>query len=72
MLAVETELLDRDRAIEGGHADELRGELARLRQLRHDMGLTGYAALEPLLPFSRNDRWELAELNELLGMPRSN
>ncbi|MEO6114025.1 MAG: PrsW family glutamic-type intramembrane protease [Sphingomicrobium sp.] len=70
VLAAEIELLDRGRAIDQGHAEKLRGELARLKQLRHDMGLTAYAALEPLLPFSRNDRWELDELRELLGMPR--
>ncbi len=70
VLAAETELLDRDRAIDAAHADELRGDLAQLAQLRHDMGRTAYAALEPLLPFSRNDRWELDELRELLGKPR--
>ena len=70
VLAAESELLDRDRKIDAAHAEELRGDLARLKQLRHDMGRTAYAALEPLLPFSRNDRWELAELRELLGVPR--
>lgn len=35
-----------------------------------EMGRTTYAALAPLLPFSRNDRWELDELRELLGKPR--
>ena len=70
VLAAESELLDRDRKIDDAHAEALRGDLSRLKQLRRDMGRTGYAALEPLLPFSRNDRWELDELRELLGVPR--
>ena len=70
VLAAETELLDRDRQIDPAHAAELREQLARLKQLRRDMGRTAYAALLPLLPFSRNDQWELDELRELLGLPR--
>jgi hypothetical protein len=70
VLAAETELLDRDREIEPALADQLRADLARLKQLRRAMGRTAYAALVPLLPFSRNDQWELDELRELLGVPR--
>ncbi len=70
VLAAETELLDRDRAVDAQIADGLRDQLARLAALRHELGRTTYAALAPLLPFSRNDRWELDELRELLGLPR--
>ncbi|MCY7270824.1 MAG: hypothetical protein LH485_02025 [Sphingomonas bacterium] len=38
----------------------------RLEALRHDLGKTGFAALKPLLPFSRNDYWEISELEERL------
>ena len=60
-------MLDRDRKIDTAHAEELRGDMRRLEQMRHDMGRTAYAALTPLLPFSRNDEWELSELRELIG-----
>lgn len=70
VLAAETELLDRDREIEPALAEQLRGDFVRLKQLRRDMGRTAYAALVPLLPFSRNDQWELDELRELLDIPR--
>jgi RsiW-degrading membrane proteinase PrsW (M82 family) len=36
----------------------------RLEQLRREMGRSTVAALTPLLPFSRNDYWELSELRE--------
>ena len=39
---------------------------ARLDELQQQIGKTGYAALRRLLPFSRNDEWELSELKELL------
>ena len=38
----------------------------RLEALRHDLGKTAFAALKPLLPFSRNDYWEISELEERL------
>jgi len=38
----------------------------RLEALRHDLGKTSFAALKPLLPFSRNDYWEISELEERL------
>lgn len=38
----------------------------RLEALRHAIGKTSFAALKPLLPFSRNDYWEISELEERL------
>ena len=38
----------------------------RLEALKHDLGTTAFAALKPLLPFSRNDYWEISELEERL------
>ena len=43
---------------------ELAAQFDRLEQLRRDIGRTGFAALDPLLPFSRNDLWEMNELRE--------
>ncbi len=38
----------------------------RLEALRHALGKASFAALKPLLPFSRNDYWEISELEERL------
>ena len=38
----------------------------RLAILKRELGRTTLAALNPLLPFSRNDYWELSELRERL------
>jgi RsiW-degrading membrane proteinase PrsW (M82 family) len=38
----------------------------RLDQLKRSLGRSTMAALRPLLPFSRNDYWELSELRERL------
>ena len=40
---------------------------ARLARLEHDLGRSTLSALKPLLPFSRNDYWELSELKERLA-----
>lgn len=66
VLTAEEELLDRDRRLEEGEAEKLRASFARLASLKAQIGRTGYAALRPLMPFSRNDEWELDELCELL------
>ena len=39
---------------------------ARVEAARGAMGRTTFAALKPLLPFSRNDYWEVSELKERL------
>jgi RsiW-degrading membrane proteinase PrsW (M82 family) len=66
VVAAEEELLDRDRTIDEADEQRLRDAIERLAQLRKDLGRTGYAALSRLLPFSRNDEWELGELKELI------
>ena len=66
VLAAEEELLDGDRSLGDDEAKRLRSNFSRLIELRDKIGRTGLAALRPLLPFSANDEWELAELKELL------
>jgi hypothetical protein len=66
VLNAEEELLDRDRKLEEGEAERLRASFARLQVLQTEIGRTGFAALRRILPFSRNDEWELSELKELL------
>ena len=39
----------------------------RLETLKRELGKTNVAALKALLPFSRNDYWEISELEERLG-----
>jgi len=39
----------------------------RLEMLKRELGKTNVAALKALLPFSRNDFWEISELEERLG-----
>jgi RsiW-degrading membrane proteinase PrsW (M82 family) len=67
VLTAEEELLDRDRKLEDDEREVLRENFDRLSRLQREIGRTGFAALRPLLPFSRNDEWELAELKELVG-----
>jgi RsiW-degrading membrane proteinase PrsW (M82 family) len=67
VLAAERELQDNDRLVPPEERYRLRRQFAELEALRKAMGRTGFAALRPLLPFSRNDEWELAELREVVG-----
>ena len=67
VLAAERELQDKDRLVPPEERYRLRRQFAELEALRKAMGRTGFAALRPLLPFSRNDEWELAELREVVG-----
>ena len=46
---------------------EIRAALAELDGLKRALGRSSFAALNALLPFSRNDYWELAELRQRLG-----
>jgi len=46
---------------------EIRAALAELDGLRRALGRSSFTALNALLPFSRNDYWELAELKQRLG-----
>jgi protease PrsW len=45
---------------------EARAAFERTAALKREMGRSTYAALKPLLPFSRNDYWEISELKERL------
>jgi RsiW-degrading membrane proteinase PrsW (M82 family) len=48
-------------------AAAIRSALAELDGLRRALGHSTFAALRALLPFSRNDLWEVAELRQRLG-----
>lgn len=45
----------------------VRDAFADLDRFRAAIGRSTFAALKPLLPFSRNDYWELAELRQRVG-----
>jgi RsiW-degrading membrane proteinase PrsW (M82 family) len=45
----------------------VRATVAELEGLRKALGRSTFAALKALLPFSRNDHWEVAELKQRLG-----
>jgi RsiW-degrading membrane proteinase PrsW (M82 family) len=45
---------------------EVRSALAELDGLKRALGRSTFAALQALLPFSRNDQWEVAELRQRL------
>jgi protease PrsW len=47
----------------------IRAALAELDGLRRALGHSTFAALQALLPFSRNDYWEVSELKQRLGRP---
>jgi protease PrsW len=48
-------------------AAELRAAFAERDALRRSLGTSTFAQLSQLLPFSRNDEWELSELRQRLG-----
>jgi RsiW-degrading membrane proteinase PrsW (M82 family) len=48
-------------------ADEVRAAFAELAGLKRALGRSTYSALNALLPFSRNDYWEVSELRQRLG-----
>src|SRR3954447_12788202 len=48
-------------------ASEIRSALAELAGLKRALGKSSFAAMNALLPFSRNDYWELSELRQRLG-----
>jgi protease PrsW len=45
---------------------DVRAAFAELDELRRALGRSTFAALQALLPFSRNDQWEVAELRQRL------
>jgi RsiW-degrading membrane proteinase PrsW (M82 family) len=46
--------------------EKIASVFAELRRLRTAIGRSAFAALKPLLPFSRNDDWEVSELRQRL------
>jgi hypothetical protein len=46
---------------------QVRAAFAELEGLRRALGKSTFAALQALLPFSRNDLWEIAELKQRLN-----
>jgi RsiW-degrading membrane proteinase PrsW (M82 family) len=48
------------------HSAEIRSAVAELDGLKRALGRSTFAALQSLLPFSRNDQWEVAELKQRL------
>jgi len=46
--------------------NKLAAAFAELPRLRGAIGKSAFAALKPLLPFSRNDEWEISELRQRL------
>ncbi len=50
----------------GRPGDEARVLFTRLRSLRAELGRTTLAAIAPLLPFTREELWEMHELDERL------
>ena len=48
---------------------EVRAAFAELDGLKRALGRSTFTALQALLPFSRNDQWEVAELRQRLGHP---
>ena len=45
---------------------KIEAAFAELASLKRSLGRSSFAALKPLLPFSRNDRWEISELRQRL------
>jgi len=46
---------------------QIRSALAEQDGLRRALGKSTFAAMKALLPFSRNDYWEVAELRQRIG-----
>jgi len=48
---------------------QVRAAFAELAGLRKAIGLSTFTAFKPLLPFTSNDEWEVAELRQRLNLP---
>jgi hypothetical protein len=46
--------------------EQVRAALAELAGLQRALGRSTFTALKALLPFSRNDQWEVSELRQRL------
>ena len=66
VLIAEEELGERDRKLDADERERVNALIERIAALEHQIGRSGMAALRPLLPFTRNDAWEVKELRELM------
>jgi RsiW-degrading membrane proteinase PrsW (M82 family) len=68
-LVAESEEAMMEQAAGGAEFDaaEILAAIAELDGLKRALGRSSFAAMNALLPFSRNDYWELAELKQRLG-----
>ena len=64
ILSGETKLLNKTDEKATAHDAGLAAKFNRLSDLQRELGKTTLAALTSMLPFSRNDYWELKELRE--------
>ena len=48
---------------------EIRAAIAELEGLKRALGKSTFAAFNAMLPFSRNDYWEVSELKQRIGRP---
>jgi hypothetical protein len=48
-------------------SEQVRAALAELAGLKRALGRSTHAAVKALLPFSRNDYWEVSELRQRLS-----
>lgn len=60
-------MIEQEQGKPGLHRDQVRSAIAELQGLRSAMGRSTYAAVKALLPFSRNDYWEVSELKQRLS-----
>jgi protease PrsW len=67
VLCAEETLMDQSISAEQVWSGDAAALFDRLETLRRGLGRSLYAELQPLLPFSRNDLWEVSELRERLG-----
>jgi len=67
VIQAEETLLEEEKGDVEMDKDAIRAAFAELPQLRRAMGRSTFAALRPLLPFSRNDYWEMSELRQRVG-----
>jgi RsiW-degrading membrane proteinase PrsW (M82 family) len=65
VLTAEETLLEESADSDEADADSA-AAFTRLAELKRELGRSTMSALKPLLPFSRNDYWELSELRERL------
>jgi RsiW-degrading membrane proteinase PrsW (M82 family) len=65
VLTAEETLLEQSHS-DGRVETDIEEALSRAAKLKREIGRSTMAALAPLLPFSRNDYWELSEMKERL------